>query len=119
MEKWLHDLLNEGGVRLSGCYHCGHHTQGSLTRYSKACDCRKSAPELILRASLGQEFALTRSWIVGHRIKDLGTGHRGCPTSLLKNANEAERTHGIRSMAQFGVADLAEVKEIYAADKSS
>ena len=97
-------------VPLSGFYYCPHHPQGSLPEYTQACDCRKPAPGLLLRAAADLDLDLNRSWMVGDILNDIEAGClAGCRTVLIDNGNETEwnltqnRTPNIRA-ANFAQA---------------
>ena len=60
---------------------CPHHPKGTVTNYSKVCDCRKPAPGLIDIAIQDLEIDLTRSFMVGDKCSDIDCGSaRGLKT---------------------------------------
>lgn len=70
----LHKLLAAEGVALAGIYHCPHHPDGSVARYAVACECRKPAPGLILRAARELDLDLPASLLAGDRPGDIAAG---------------------------------------------
>ncbi|MEC4819406.1 MAG: HAD hydrolase-like protein [Scytonema sp. PMC 1069.18] len=53
-----------------------------------ACECRKPAPGLLLRAACEQNIDLHSSWFIGDILNDVEAGHRaGCKTVLIDNGD--------------------------------
>jgi D-glycero-D-manno-heptose 1,7-bisphosphate phosphatase len=67
-------LFTDEGVVFAGVYHCPHHPQGIVTRYSLECDCRKPAPGLLLHAAAELGLDLSRSVLVGDKVSDTLAG---------------------------------------------
>lgn len=105
----IDQLLLQDEVRLDGFYYCPHGPQASdeqaacdtntasqdselrLARYALACDCRKPAPGMLLRAARDYGLALPQCWMVGDILDDVEAGRRaGCRTVLIDNGNETE-----------------------------
>ena len=87
----LRGLLAAAGVPLAAVYYCPHHPDGAVPAYAVACDCRKPAPGLILRAAYDHSIDLARSWFIGDILHDIEAGRRaGCRTVLILNGNETE-----------------------------
>lgn len=76
----LHDRLRasvvEQGVTLAAIEHCPHLPDASVARYALACDCRKPAPGMILRAARALDLDLARSLLFGDKPSDLEAGRR-------------------------------------------
>jgi D-glycero-D-manno-heptose 1,7-bisphosphate phosphatase len=70
------EVLEAGGARVDGFYHCPHHPQAAVEAFRLDCDCRKPKPGLLRRA--GDELALdpARSFVVGDRWHDLDAGRQ-------------------------------------------
>lgn len=91
VEARLGALLGQAGVPLAGFYSCPHHPDGSVPAYAVACECRKPAPGLLLRAAAEHHLDLSRSWFVGDILNDVEAAHRaGCRAVLLDNGHETE-----------------------------
>lgn len=75
--------LKAEGAHLDGLYMCPHHPRDGDPPYRAACDCRKPAPGLLLRAARDLGLDLGRSWIVGDKISDVLTGQRAGVRSIL------------------------------------
>ena len=46
------DLKQKAGIIIEKFYHCPHHPDGDIKRYSKSCNCRKPGDELFQKAIL-------------------------------------------------------------------
>lgn len=71
----LEALLAAQGAHLDAMYYCPHHPKVGPEPYRQSCDCRKPKPGMLLRGS--REFALdiTRCYVVGDKISDVGFAH--------------------------------------------
>ncbi|MEI5997109.1 HAD family hydrolase [Paraburkholderia bengalensis] len=96
VEARLRDMFASCGATLDGVYWCPHHPDGSVATYAQACDCRKPAPGMLLRASREHAIDLRASWFVGDILDDVEAGNlAGCRTILLDNGHETvwDRSH--------------------------
>jgi|SRR5579871_571849 D-glycero-D-manno-heptose 1,7-bisphosphate phosphatase len=85
------------GVHLSGIYYCPHMADGSVPQYARACDCRKPAPGMLLRAAADLCLDLRTSWLIGDILDDVEAGNRaGCRTILVDLGTEAPPESAIR-----------------------
>lgn len=62
-----------GQARLDGLYVCTHHPDEGEPPYRAACDCRKPAPGLLLRAASDLGLDLGASVVVGDKVSDVAT----------------------------------------------
>jgi D-glycero-D-manno-heptose 1,7-bisphosphate phosphatase len=76
LEAHMRDALVDKGVTLAGVYHCPHHVDGRIPEFAIACDCRKPAPGLILRAAEELSIDLGRSMLVGDKPSDVEAAER-------------------------------------------
>jgi D-glycero-D-manno-heptose 1,7-bisphosphate phosphatase len=107
--KRLHELVRNCGAMLSGIYWCVHHPEGSIAPHTRACDCRKPAPGMLLRAAREHGIALEESWFAGDILDDVEAGNRaGCRTILIDNGNETVWRHGPFREPHCVVANLHE-----------
>ncbi|MFI6055416.1 D-glycero-alpha-D-manno-heptose-1,7-bisphosphate 7-phosphatase [Streptomyces violascens] len=84
MHRRLSELLARHRVRPDGIYHCPHHPDGVVPRFSVACSCRKPAPGMLHQAAGDLGCDLTASWMVGDSVCDIDAGHRaGTRTALV------------------------------------
>jgi D,D-heptose 1,7-bisphosphate phosphatase len=87
----VHDLLFRENVSLDGFYYCPHHPDGAVSQFAQACNCRKPAPGMLLKAAEEHDIDLGASWMVGDILHDVEAGNRaGCRTLLIDNGNETE-----------------------------
>ncbi|HEX5368683.1 MAG TPA: HAD family hydrolase [Dehalococcoidia bacterium] len=102
-------VLAADGVELLGCYYCPHHPEGSAEPYAVACECRKPAPGLLLRAAAEHDIDLDTSFLVGDILDDVEAAHRaGCRAVLLDRGSETEWRSGPGREPDFRAADLGE-----------
>jgi D-glycero-D-manno-heptose 1,7-bisphosphate phosphatase len=100
----IHEELNRrlaaDGAAVDAFYYCPHLPEGAVKRYARACDCRKPAPGLILRAAAEWRVDTGASFAVGDSERDVEAGRAaGCRTIL---------TGAVRSrLAGAHAADLA------------
>jgi len=91
VEARLREMFAQCGATLAGAYWCPHHPDGSVAPYACACECRKPAPGMLLRAAREQRVELASSWMVGDILNDVEAGNRaGCRTILVDCGNETE-----------------------------
>jgi len=62
------------GVHLDAVLHCPHLPDATVAAYRVACDCRKPAPGMLLRAARDLQLDLSASVIVGDRLSDVQAG---------------------------------------------
>jgi len=91
VEARLREMFAQCGATLAGAYWCPHHPDGSVAPYACACECRKPAPGMLLRAAREHRVDLASSWMVGDILNDVEAGNRaGCRTILADCGNETE-----------------------------
>lgn len=101
------ELFAPMGAQLAGFYYCPHHPEGTVTQFAIACDCRKPAAGLILRAAEELGVDPAESWMVGDTLDDVEAGNRaGCRTILLDNGHETEWRVGGERWPTAVVEDL-------------
>ena len=89
VEQHLRSLVRDEGASIDAFEWCPHLVGGSVGRYAVACDCRKPAPGLLLRAAGRLGIDLRRSWIVGDILDDVEAGHAaGCRAVLVDVGSE-------------------------------
>lgn len=67
----LRTLLAAEGARVDGVFYCPHHPTEGKPPYRTACECRKPAPGLLLRAAKDLGLDLERSYGMGDRDRDV------------------------------------------------
>jgi D-glycero-D-manno-heptose 1,7-bisphosphate phosphatase len=107
LTRHMTGLLQAQGVRLDAVYHCPHHPQGTVSPYAVACDCRKPAPGMLLRAAADLWLALDRSVLVGDKPSDTAAGRAaGVRWTVLVESGHAlpDNSH---ALADHRCTDLA------------
>lgn len=88
--KMKQELFKKGAY-LDDIYYCLHHPdvlQVKVKRYLKECDCRKPRPGLLLKAAKKHNIDLSKSYMVGDGVTDIGAGQgAGCRSIFLGNFN--------------------------------
>jgi D-glycero-D-manno-heptose 1,7-bisphosphate phosphatase len=79
----LKELLAAEGASVDAIYYCPHHPREGVPPYRLDCDCRKPLPGMLLRAAKELGIDLSRSYMVGDGIVDVGAGHAAGVTTLL------------------------------------
>lgn len=91
VERKIKALLIEEKIPITGFYYCPHHPKGEIKEYATACNCRKPAPGMLLRAAQYHNIDLSQSWMIGDILNDVEAGNRaGCKTILINNGHETE-----------------------------
>lgn len=84
-------LLNKEGIEIEAYYFCPHHPEGRIAEFTRACECRKPRPGMILQAVKDLEISTKDSWMIGDILNDVEAGNRaGCRTIIIDNGNETE-----------------------------
>ena len=68
----LVELLEREGAALDGIYYCPHHPREGAPPYRQDCQCRKPRPGMLLQAAVDLGIDLTRSYMVGDGVVDVG-----------------------------------------------
>ncbi len=76
-------LLREEGAHIDGLFFCPHHPTEGIAPYRIACDCRKPAPGLLLKAAIQFGVDLASSYMVGDHLSDVECGQRVGAQSIL------------------------------------
>jgi D-glycero-D-manno-heptose 1,7-bisphosphate phosphatase len=102
----MRERLATEGIALDGVYHCPHHPEGIVADYAVACDCRKPAPGLLLRAASDLGLDLSRSVMIGDKTSDVQAGRAAGVhwTVLVESGHALPADTG--SLADHRCADL-------------
>jgi len=112
VEEHLNDLFLAHGFRLTDCYWCPHHPEGTVQDYALTCGCRKPMPGLLHAAAREHGIDLARSWLVGDILDDVEAGRRaGCRTVLLDVGSETEWRPSALRKPDVVAKDLLEAAE--------
>ncbi len=108
----LDRLLGRRGAFVDRLYYCPHHPDpglpGGRSDLTLACDCRKPAPGLVLRARDELNLDLARSWMIGDSTSDIALAQRLGMTSILVRTGHAGADGKCRVQPDFILDDLAE-----------
>ena len=84
LSAWMADRFADGRAPLAGIYFCPHHPEEANGPYRIACDCRKPAPGMLLRAADELGLDLAASVLFGDRASDLLAAQAaGVPRRIL------------------------------------
>jgi D,D-heptose 1,7-bisphosphate phosphatase len=109
----IKNTLQQQKISLHGFYYCPHHLSRKLSAYSIACNCRKPASGLLLKAAEDLQISLSRSWMIGDILNDIEAGKRaGCKTILINNGNETEWVMNEIRKPDFVADDLLQAAKI-------
>lgn len=102
--------LDAGGARVDGWFHCPHHPDARVPELRVECDCRKPRPGMIRQASELFDIDLSRSFVVGDKLADVGlaeaVGARGVLVRTGYGEEVVRRHDGGVPGAAFVAADL-------------
>ena len=79
----LERKLREEGARLDRIYYCPHHPTEGIPPYRIECDCRKPKPGMLKRAERELNIDLSRSYVIGDKLDDVGAGKAVQATTIL------------------------------------
>lgn len=79
----IQNALMEKGARMDGFYYCPHHPTEGVDPYRKICNCRKPATGLLDQAAADLDIDLSRSYMIGDRLRDMETAHRAGAKGVL------------------------------------
>ena len=71
LTEWMDWSLADRGVDLDGIYFCPHHPSAGNGPNTKACDCRKPAPGMLLDAAKELGIDMAASYMVGDKVSDI------------------------------------------------
>jgi D-glycero-D-manno-heptose 1,7-bisphosphate phosphatase len=95
VHRHIADRLALRGAHIDAYYYCPHHPDGSVPRYTRACDCRKPGRGLVDRAARELGVDPRRSFTVGDRWLDVALartiGARGVLVRTGYGADEEGR----------------------------
>ena len=104
--------LAASGGHIDGWFYCPHHPRAVDPALRVECDCRKPKPGLIHQAAKRFDLDLTRSFVVGDKMADVGLGNAvGAQSILVKTGygqTEVSRYNGEVPGAAHVAETLAE-----------
>jgi D-glycero-D-manno-heptose 1,7-bisphosphate phosphatase len=76
---FLQKKFRQLGIFFDHFYHCPHHPNGIIEKYSCVCECRKPRPGMLLKASEDLSIDLSSSVMIGDKELDFSAGQAaGC-----------------------------------------
>lgn len=103
--------LAAAGIRLDGIECCPHHPDHGPAG-GTACDCRKPAPGMLLRAARRLDLDLERSWTVGDSLRDLEAGRAAGTRAVLVRTGKGREQERLAPPGTLVVDDLAAAAEL-------
>jgi len=100
-------------IRIEGSFFCPH-------RPDENCSCRKPEPGLAWRVRDELDADLSRSWVIGDGLGDIGIARRaGCRGAILVSTGHGRETSRDVGAEIPRAANLLEAAEIILSDRSS
>lgn len=88
LHGWVNDRLAAAKARIDAFYFCPHHPTEGSSAYRLACECRKPAPGMLLRAMREWPVEPSASFLIGDRPTDLeAAAAAGVPGHLFPGGN--------------------------------
>lgn len=95
VKQKVQQLLEADDIEFDDFYWSLNHPQGTVEKYTVACNFRKPKPGMLLQAAEEHQIDLQQSWMIGDILNDVEAGKRaGCQTVLIENGNETEWVEG-------------------------
>ena len=95
LHKEMSATVAAAGGRIDGWYYCPHYPTAVIERLRMDCDCRKPKPGMIRQAATELPLDLSRSYVVGDKVADVGLARAvGAKGILVKTGHgEAQIQH--------------------------
>jgi histidinol-phosphate phosphatase family protein len=107
----LHDImtatLDAAGARVDAWFYCPHHPEATVTALRQVCECRKPRPGMIRRAAEQFSLELSRSFVIGDRLTDIGLAASVGARGVLVRTGYGEHTIAEQAGAAAGAALVA------------
>ena len=96
------------GTSIDAFYFCPHHPEQGVGAYKVACDCRKGAPGMLLRAAADHDIDLQQSFMIGDKLADIEAGAgAGCRNILVMTGYGAQAAAQAENAVLETCPDLA------------
>ena len=115
LHKYMLQELDKIGAKIDGFYYCPHHPEAKIEKYRLKCKCRKPENALFVKAIEKYEIDVSKSWVVGDRVRDLIPGEvLGMRGALVLTGygkeeqlrNEAEENRIFKDLYEFVIKCL-------------
>ncbi len=110
VNKALETMLLQQGAIVDAWYYCPHHPGAGEPPYRKTCSCRKPSPGMVEQACRDLAINLSRSYVVGDNISDMGLA-RNCGTKAV-----LVRTGHGKKVLEKAAGELSEPVDFVAKD---
>ncbi|NPA51267.1 MAG: D-glycero-beta-D-manno-heptose 1,7-bisphosphate 7-phosphatase [Aquificae bacterium] len=85
LNDYMISKLKENGIEIDKVYYCPHHEEGTNSKYTMKCDCRKPSSGMIRRGIEEFDIDVSRSFLVGDKENDIKAAHKeGIKAILVK-----------------------------------
>lgn len=90
LNEWMLARFEAASAPIAATYFCPHHPSEAVEPFLRACDCRKPAPGMLLRAAGELGLDLSRSMLFGDKETDLLAARAaGIPQRVLLGTDAA------------------------------
>jgi D-glycero-D-manno-heptose 1,7-bisphosphate phosphatase len=104
--------LEAAGARVDAWFYCPHHPEATVAPLRLVCECRKPRPGMVERAADRFALDLSRSFVIGDRITDVGlaegVGARGVLVRTGYGENTIQENGGTAPGAALVATNLIE-----------
>lgn len=116
----LKALLDAEGAGLDGLYYCPHHPTEGKGEFTRACDCRKPAAGLFLKAAEEHGIDLAKSFFIGDKLSDISMAPAlGAKGILVETGYGKEEFESLTQMVSQNKKNLYKpvflAKDVYSA----
>jgi D-glycero-D-manno-heptose 1,7-bisphosphate phosphatase len=84
--------LDEAGARVDAWFYCPHHPEATVASLRRVCECRKPRPGMIRQAAERFALDLSRSFVIGDRLTDVGLAASVGARGVLVRTGYGEHT---------------------------
>ncbi len=110
--KAIHERMQQdidaAGARIDAWFYCPHHPDAVVDELRLVCDCRKPRPGMVRRAADRFGIELSRSFVVGDRLTDVGLAESVGARGVLVRTGYGEHTLHENGDAAPGAALVAD-----------
>ena len=104
----MRDYFLAEGIDIEDWAVCPHYPGGIVPEYSRECDCRKPKPGMLLDLARRHGLDLSRSYMVGDKLRDAQAGIAAGATGALIHANSAISLDNQKGLKEFpSILDFA------------
>jgi D,D-heptose 1,7-bisphosphate phosphatase len=90
LHRWMNDELGRDGAHIDAFYYCPHHPSEGQGAYRLACDCRKPAPGMLLRAMREWPVDRAASFMIGDKEIDMEAASAAGVRGLLFDGGDLD-----------------------------